>query len=253
MKGMIFAAGLGLRLRPLTDVIPKPLIPVGNIPLIAHTLSFLKRHGVDEVVINLHYHAGKIIDALGDGGRFGLRIIYSREETLLGTGGGLKRAERYLADGTFFLINSDIIADVDLGEVLAFHRENKALATMVLREDPEAESFGPIGVDRTGRIGRFLGVFPAAPGRGLRTCMFTGIHVLDPGVFAYIPGEGYSSITEAMYPALLRRGEPVFGYVSTGYWTDVGTPDRYERALKDAAAGRVKMFFDPAVSRPDTA
>ncbi len=253
MKGMIFAAGLGLRLRPLTDVTPKPLIPVKDIPLIAHTLHFLKRHGVCEVVINLHHHAGKIIDALGDGRRFGLRIIYSREETLLGTGGGLKRAERHLGGGTFILINSDIIADVDLGDVLSFHRENKALATMVLREDPEAESFGPIGVDRTGRIGRFLGLVPPAPGRDLRTCMFTGIHVLDPGVFAYIPGEGYSSITEVMYPALLRRGERVFGYVSTGYWTDIGTPDRYEKALKDVEAGKVKMFFGPAASRPDTA
>jgi len=249
MKGMIFAAGFGLRLRPITEIIPKPLIPVKGQPLIAHTVAFLRSNGVEEVVINLHHHAKKIMDALGNGERFGLKIIYSFEKTILGTGGGLKKAERYLSDGTFFLINSDIIADVALQDVLSFHRKKKALATMVLRKDPNIESYGAIGINRDGRIRQFLNILRPAPGEKPMKYMFTGIHILEPEVFSYIPESVFSSITEVMYPSLLLNEERVFGYIMRGYWSELGTQERYNMTLTDIEKGRVKTFFKVARSQ----
>lgn len=247
MKGMILAAGLGMRLRPLTDIIPKPLIPVNGRPLIAHTLSFLKKYGVTDVIINLHHHADKVRKALGDGGTYGVTITYMHEDALLGTGGGLKNAEQYLSDGTFFLINSDIIADVNLRDVLSFHKRKGAVATMVLREDPDAESYGPVTIDRGGRVRQFLHAPHIVHDDSLRTYMFTGIHVLEPAVFRHLPTETFSSITEVMYPSLLLHGEPWYGYVLHGYWIDLGTQDRYNKAINDIEAGRVKTFFDHTI------
>ena len=240
---MILAAGFGLRLRPLTEIIPKPLIPVKGRPLIAHTVALLRRNGVEEVVINLHHHAKKIMDALGYGKRFGLKITYSFEKTILGTGGGLKKAEQYLSDGTFFLINSDIIADVELQDVLSFHRKKKAIATMVLRKDPNIESYGAIGINRDGRIRQFLNRLHPEAGEKLTKYMFTGIHILEPEVFSYIPEGVFSSITKLMYPSLLVNEKMVFGYIMRGYWSDLGTQERYARTLTDIEKGRVKTFF----------
>ncbi len=251
---MIFAAGLGTRLRPLTEAIPKPLIPVLGQPIIAHTITFLKKWGVAEVVINLHHHAEKIKEALGDGKRFGVNIIYSFEEKILGTGGGLKKAERLLSEGTFFLMNSDIIADVNLLDVLSFHRQKGALATMVLRDDPRADSYGAIRINREGRIRQFLDKLPppvsSAHSEDLRTYMFTGIHVLEPGVFRYIPDEGFSSITDHVYPRLLLSGEKGFGYTMDGYWADLGTQESYSKALRDIESGMAKRFFRQGVAGP---
>jgi NDP-sugar pyrophosphorylase family protein len=232
---MILAAGLGTRLRPLTLTTPKPLVEVGGEPLIYRTLRMVKRAGVEEVVINLHHLGDRIKENLGDGGKFGLRISYSEEAEILGSGGGIKKAEALLGDSTFLVINGDALLDLDLAAVLRFHREKGALGTMVLRPDPDPDSWGAIEIDGEQRIRQFVGKLPpvAVP---LRKLMFTGVHVLEPAVFGYLEPT-FSSINEVFYPRAIAEGKPIFGYVYEGYWSDVGTPESLETVRRDAALG----------------
>lgn len=234
-KGMILAAGLGTRLRPLTLTTPKPLVEVGGEPLIFRSLRMLKSAGVEEVVINLHHLGDKIRQALGDGGQFGLSIAYSDEPEILGSGGGIKQAEPMLADATFFVVNGDALLNVDLNAVLEFHRARHAMATMVLRPDPDPDAWGAIEIDADQRIRQFVNKLPpvAAP---LRKLMFTGVHVLEPAVFRYLP-LAFSSINEVFYPKAIAEGNPIYGYVYDGYWSDVGTPESLETVRRDAARG----------------
>jgi NDP-sugar pyrophosphorylase family protein len=239
MKAMILAAGLGTRLKPLTDHLPKPLLPLEGRPLIEHTLLLLRRFGITEAVINLHYQGDKIIQVLGDGSRLGMKIRYSEEPDILGTGGGIKKAERFLSDGPFLVINSDILVEINLDQIIGFHQRNQAAATMVLREDPDVDRWGAVGVDSYHRIRQLLGK-PDWTGEALSKKMFTGIHVMDPRVLNYIPGSGFFTIIDA-YIEMLRKEERLFGHVHPGYWIDIGTPERYRKAeedLKKRRAGR---------------
>ncbi|HLB02569.1 MAG TPA: nucleotidyltransferase family protein, partial [Nitrospiria bacterium] len=154
MKAMILAAGLGTRLRPLTNNLPKPLLPLADRPLIHYNLLLLKKYGITEVIINLHYHADKMKKVLGDGSDLGVRISYSEEPEILGTGGGVKKASRFFANRSFLLMNGDILVDVNLDKVVEYHLKKKATATMVLRQDPEVEQWGVIETDVQGRIRR---------------------------------------------------------------------------------------------------
>jgi NDP-sugar pyrophosphorylase family protein len=241
MKAMILAAGFGTRLRPLTNNTPKPLLPVGDRPLIHYNLMLLKKYGITEVAINLHYHGQKIRDVLKDGRELGMRILYSDEPEILGTGGGIKKVSHFLSDGTFLLINGDILADINLDKVVEFHRLKKAAATMVLREDPDTESYGKIELDAKNRIRRFLGQ-PVWHGEKLAAYMFTGIHILEPRIFEFIPSQGFCPVTDA-YLSMLKTGERLFGYLMKSYWRDLGTPESYERAKSEIVKGAVRLSY----------
>jgi len=225
---MILAAGRGERLRPLTDRVPKPLIPLAGHPLIHYVLGMLRECGVEEVVINLH-HLGEQIQAyVGDGSRWGIRVFYSLERRLLGTGGGIQKSAPHLAGDTFLVLNADILADLNLCDVLTFHRENHATATLVLRQDPDAERYGVIEVDGVHRVRQILGRLPVAPARR-RRLMFTGVHVLEPAVFSHMACQGEVFSIVDVYVTMLRAGERILGYEMKGFWADLGTPERYER------------------------
>ena len=239
MKGFILAAGFGERLRPITDSVPTPLLPVGNIPLIGYALKLLAHHGITEVIINLHHLGRAIREALGEGADYGVHITYSEEEEILGTGGGLKRMHEQLAEGTFVVVNSDTIVDVDLGAVIAQHQRKGALATMVLREDPRQGEFGQIEIDATGRIRRILGQGNTAD--GLRPTMFVGVHVLEPRFLEYIPPDVNTCINRYAYMKALGNGELLNGYLSTGYFADAGTPARYYDVNADALDQQWKL------------
>ena len=237
-RAIVLAAGLGERLRPLTSEIPKPLLPVAGRPLIEYSLELLGRCGVREVVINLHHLHEQISAALGDGSGLGIRIRYSIEmPEILGTGGGIKKAEPMLSEGTFIVVNSDILIDIDLADVVSFHRQNGAAATMVLREDPDACKWGAVSVDEGMQVRSIVGM-PTVAGTDLRDLMFTGIHVMEPTVFRYMPNRRPFSITGVTYPNMIAAGERVLAYLHNGYWTDLGTPERYESACADVEAGR---------------
>lgn len=239
MKAMILAAGLGTRLRPLTNTIPKPLLPVAGTPLIVWNLLLLKRHGFHDVIINLHHLGPMIQQALGDGSKFGLRIIYSPEPVILGTGGGIKQAEPHFSGEPVLVMNGDTLFDLDLSALCAFHRERRAAATLVLRQDVEAARWGLVEVTAEHRIVRITGR-GAADAAAVMPRMFAGVHILHPRLLREVKTGAPSSIIEA-YVRAIAGGEPVLGYDLTGYWSDVGTPERYTQAEQDARAGLIRL------------
>lgn len=247
MKAMVFAAGYGERLRPMTDKLPKALIPVAGRAMIEYPLLLLKHYGIREIIINLHHLGEKIETYLGDGRRLGLEITYSWEKNLLDTGGGLLMAKPFLAGGTFVVINSDVIIDLDVKKLIEQHRGGTATATLVLRADALADQYGAIETSKDNRLRRFLGFeAPAIAQVGpLQKFMFTGVQVLEPKIFAYLEAEKSERFgtTKAAYPRMLTQGEPLYGFPFEGYWQDLGTLVRIKEAEKQLAAGEVRLHF----------
>ncbi len=249
MKAMILAAGLGTRLRPLTNTIPKPLLPVGGTPLIVWNLLLLKRHGFRHVVINLHHLGPMIEQALGTGSKFGIRIVYSREPVILGTGGGIKQAEPHFSGEPVLILNGDTLVEMDLESLRDFHRTRNAAATLVLREDSDAARWGLVEVGEKEHILRITGkgLIDSVP---TMSRMFAGIHILHPRLLRQVPKGIASSIIDP-YVKAIEQGEPVLGYDLQGYWSDIGTAERYAQAERDAQAGLIRLdgrrSVDPSV------
>lgn len=239
MKAMILAAGLGTRLRPLTNTIPKPLLPLDGRPLIEWNLLLLRRHGVRDVIINIHHLGEQITQALGDGSRLGMALRFSREPVILGTGGGLKQAESFFGSEPFFVLNGDTLVDLDLDAVLRMQGAGRAVATMVLREDPDVERWGPVEVDADERILRINGR-GRREGAAVTRLMFAGIHLMDRSLLGRVPVGKESSIIEA-YVQALGDGAVIRGYRMTGYWSDIGTAASYEQAQRDVESGLVRL------------
>lgn len=241
MKGFVLAAGLGTRLRPLTDELPKPLFPIARVPLVAFALKLLARHGIRQVAMNLH-HLGEAVErAVGDGAAFGVHVTYSREQPILGTGGGLQRMRAWL-DETFVVVNSDIVLDHDVAGLARRHAERGALATMVLRDEAGVRD---VEIDRDGLVHRVVGR-GAATTASLGGYGFTGVHVLEPRLLDYLPREGVSCVIRQGYAPALERGERVLSERATGYWADAGTPERYLAVTRDVLTGAARFaHLDP--------
>ena len=239
MKAMILAAGLGTRLRPLTNTVPKPLLPVAGTPLIVWNLLLLKRHGFRDVVVNLHHLGPMIEQVVGNGSQYGLRILYSREPVILGTGGGIKQAEPHFSGEPVLVMNGDTLVELDLGALWSFHRDRQAAATLVLREDQDAAQWGLVEVGTENQIVRIVGKGRTST-ESTNPRMFAGIHILSPRLLRDSPkGTAFSIIDP--YVAAIARGDRVLGYDLHGYWSDIGTPERYTQAEKDAAAGLISL------------
>lgn len=235
---MMLAAGLGTRLRPLTDERPKPVVPVANRPLAWFTLDHLRRFGIAEVAVNTH-HLGEIVAArLRAEGPRGLDLRFFPETELLGTGGGIRNAARHLAEAgrTVLVMNSDILFGPDLTGALALHRRLGAVATMVLRPHPDPDRLGSVEIDAEGRVRRLLGA-PAASPTPLTKWMFTGVHVLSPEAFADLPSAG--CVIRTAYRRWIDGGAVVGGWVDRSPWRDLGTPTAYLAANLDLATGRL--------------
>ena len=242
MKAMILAAGLGTRLRPLTDTIPKPLLPVGGVPLIVWNLLLLRAGGIREVIINLHYLGSKIEETLGDGSRWDMRITYSHEAELLGTGGGLKSAEWFFDGQPFFVMNGDTLIDLDLQAFLDFHDLQGGVATLVLRDDPQAAQWGAVETDAQDRILRIngQGIEERGAKRVVTSRMFAGVHILHPSILDDAPtGKPFSIIDS--YTRAIADGSRLLGFVYAGYWSDIGTVERYTQAERDVEAGLIAL------------
>jgi NDP-sugar pyrophosphorylase family protein len=242
MRAMILAAGFGTRLRPLTNTVPKALVPVAGRPLIEYGLLFLKAQNIEEVVINLHHLGEKIRATLGDGSGYGLRITYSPEDPILESGGGIKNAQPFLDGETFVVLNCDTIIDLDLTALLTAHRKTKAAATLVLRPGPEAARYGILETDVSNRIRRFLG-HPAVVNEPLSQYMFTGCQMLEPRVFAFMPEVKPFSTTRATYPTMLHAGEPLYGFIHTGTWMTVDDAKGMARATQAIVSGQVRLPY----------
>jgi NDP-sugar pyrophosphorylase family protein len=224
-RAMVLAAGRGTRLAPLTDRLPKPLMPVAGTPLLARILEFLRAGGIEEVVINLH-HLGHLIEQeIGDGARFGLRVRYSWEPQILDTGGGIKQAEPLLAGEPFVVANGDSLLELSLREVVEFHRARGGLATIVLRPAPDAARWGVIELEADDRVRRVVGLPPGPVDASLRAFMFPGLHVFEPEVFRYMDAGASFGVIRETYPRLLRAGERVHGFVTEARWITIDTPE----------------------------
>jgi NDP-sugar pyrophosphorylase family protein len=232
---MILAAGRGRRLAPLTDTVPKPLMPVAGRPLIEHLLAFLRAGGIEDVVVNLHHLGAMIERHLGDGRRFGLRIRYSWEQVILDTGGGIKHAEPLLAGEPFVVANGDSLLELNLQDLIARHRQRGAIATMAVRPDPDAARYGLIELDADDRVRRVAGQPAAAPGP-LRPFMFPGLHVFEPAIFDWMDAGSAYSVTRVTYRRLLEADVPVLGFVTTARFVTIDTPEALaaaDRALRE--------------------
>ncbi|HUK42062.1 MAG TPA: NDP-sugar synthase [Candidatus Acidoferrales bacterium] len=246
MKAMVFAAGQGLRLGALTTTTPKALVPVAGRPMIEYPLRLLRHYGISEIIVNLHHLGEQIKNYLGDGSRLGLRIIYSKEAELLDTGGGLLKAKPFLQDGTFIVINTDVLIDLPLDKLTTFHHQNQAAATLVLRPDELADQYGSIEIDPDGRIFRFLETQkPGPPPVSATKLMFTGVQILEPRIFDYMNTEGLQKFgtTKHTYPKMLREGEKLYGFFFDGLWQDLGTVDRIRKAEEALARGQARLRY----------
>lgn len=236
---MVLAAGLGTRLRPLTDRLPKPLLPILNQPMLTGNLLLLRHAGVREVVVNLHHLGAAIRDTLGDGRGLGIELRYSEESILLGTGGGVRRVLPWLAErGTFLVLNGDTLVDCDLRAALARHRARGAVATLLLHRHPDAAAYGAVGLDGRGRveaIGDLLGPRPASD------LLFAGVHLLEPALLEPLSAEEPSCIIRQAYAPAIRAGLPVYGDPAVSFWADLGTPSRY-LAVQRLLLGRPELL-----------
>jgi NDP-sugar pyrophosphorylase family protein len=226
MKAMILAAGLGTRLRPLTEMTPKALVPVANKPTLARNIEYLISHGITEIIVNAHHHSQQVVDYLKSGASFGIDVEVKVEPEIFGTGGGIKNTEGFWDKEPFFVINSDILTDIDLAAVYQVHQASGSLVTLVLHD---CAPYNQVQVDEQWNITDIAKVNMA--GR----YAFTGIHVIDPEVLSHIPQGIFSDIIEC-YRELIRLGKPVRACLAQGhYWRDIGSIQSYLEANRELA------------------
>jgi NDP-sugar pyrophosphorylase family protein len=229
MKAMILAAGFGTRLFPLTIDRTKPAIPFLGKPLVGYVAEYVAKFGFKEVVVNLHHQPESVKQALGDGQNFGVHIDYTLESPkILGTSGALDNAKELLKDDTFLIVNGKIITDIDIAAALKTHRESGAIATMVLKENAKFEKFTEVFV-QNGEVKGFASGFPIENPKSHLSVplMFTGIHILEPKVFEYIPENVYSDIVPTFYLPAIANGEKIVAHICNNRWFELSTIPRY--------------------------
>src|SRR5215213_2990839 len=223
MRAIVLSAGYGTRLWPLTEDRTKPAIPILGKPLVGYVAEYLAGYGIDEIVVNLHHRPESVRQALGDGSRFGVKLHYVEEPEILGTSGALDNTREFFEHETFIAINGKIITDIDLNAALETHRDANALATLVLLPNPRRERFSVVETE-DGRVKAF-GAMPIEDDK--EPLMFTGIQILEPRIFEYIPRGVFSHSTTDVYPQAIARGEVVAAHVASGKWRELSTLKRY--------------------------
>jgi mannose-1-phosphate guanylyltransferase len=245
VQALILAGGEGTRLRPLTSTIPKPVVPLGDRPFIAYMIEWLRRHGIDDVILACGFMADGVRAVLGDGSELGVRLRYIEEPEPLGTGGALKYAEELL-DERFLMLNGDVLTDIDLTAQLEQHERTGARATLALVavRDPSAYGLVRLAEDRA------VTEFVEKPDESeIDTNLINaGAYVLERDVLDEMPAAGTNvSIERDVFPRLVGRG--LFGHPADGYWLDIGTPERYLRGTFDILSGAVRTAVPPRSDR----
>jgi mannose-1-phosphate guanylyltransferase / phosphomannomutase len=238
MKAVVMAGGEGTRLRPLTSNQPKPMVPIVGKPCMEHILELLREHGMTEVIVTVAFLPQAIRTYFGAGDTLGMQIEYSVEESPLGTAGSVRLAAKQL-DDTFLVISGDALCDLDLGELVAFHKERGAAVTIGLKSVDNPLEFGIVVTDDEGRIERFLE--KPSWGQVFSDTINTGIYVLEPEVLKHVPGDRPYDFSKELFPYLLEMGRPLYGYVMDGYWQDIGNLDQYRQANFDALEEKVRL------------
>jgi NDP-sugar pyrophosphorylase family protein len=257
MKALVLSAGYGERLRPLTEKIPKPLLEVGGRPLIHYPLLMLRRAGIVEVAINVHHLAAQIESALGRGDALGIRITYSPEPALLGTGGPLLALREFFGDEPFVMLNCDTIMGLDLPRMIGLHRERGGIATFALRDGSDA--YSRIEIDRDGRIRRMRLLRGRAPGEfddfpadlaakvaaELTPYMYCGAMVCEPAAIGFAPQTPPFSLMGDMFAPMLARGAPLFGYIDTSFFRTIDDLRAYEAVRAEFASAPPPLDYLP--------
>lgn len=241
MKAVIMAGGFGTRMQPLTCNTPKPMIPLLNRPIMLHIVELLKKYQITDLVMLLYHQPSVIRNFFRDGSDFGVKITYVTPLEDMGTAGAVKCAEKYL-DERFLIISGDLLTDFNLQKVLNFHEDNNALATITLTSVKDPLQFGVVITDKDKRITQFL----EKPGWGevISDTINTGIYVLEPEIFKYIPDGENFDFSQDLFPLLLKKKEPLFGFPLKGYWRDIGNTDSYREAHYDILRGKVYARID---------
>lgn len=239
VKAMIMAAGLGTRLWPLTGLMPKPMVPILNRPVMEHIVRLLARHGVREVAANLHYYPDEIRSHFGDGEAFGLAIRFRYEEELLGTAGGVGNFRDLLGGDTFLVISGDALTDIDLTALLARHRASGGIATMAVKRVPDPSLYGVVMHDTAGRVTGFQE--KPSPEEARSDLCNCGIYAFEPRIFDFVPPGVFVDWAKDVFPTLLETDEPFHVWQLEGYWNDVGNIEAYRQGNFDALCGRVDV------------
>mgnify|MGYP000896152117 FL=1 len=239
MKAVIMAGGKGTRLRPLTCCLPKPMVPIANQPMMTHIIKLVKQHGFTNVTATLFYLPDAIRNYFGDGRDFGLELNYAIEDVPLGTAGSVKNACGAALKDTLLVISGDTLTDINLAEALEFHRSKGSAATLVLTKVRSPLEYGLVITDTGGRIRRFL----EKPGWGevFSDCVNTGIYILEPEVLKEIPDGQVFDFSKNLFPALLKKKAPLYGFLAKGYWSDIGNLDQYREAQIDILRGNIQV------------
>jgi mannose-1-phosphate guanylyltransferase len=236
LQALILAGGEGTRLRPLTSTIPKPVVPLVGRPFISYMLRWLREHGVEDVILGCGFMAEQVRDVLGDGSSLGVRLRYLEEPRPLGTGGALKFAEDLLED-RFYMLNGDVLTDIDLTEQLAQHVRTGARATLALYPVDDPSAYGLVRLDADDAVRDF--VEKPGPDELDTNLISAGAYILEREVLDGMAPAGTNiSIERDVFPTLIGRG--LYGYEASGYWLDIGTPDRYLKGTYDILEGKVK-------------
>jgi NDP-sugar pyrophosphorylase family protein len=249
MKGVIIAGGPGTRLRPLTYVRPKPIVPVVNKPFLEYQVDLLKRHGISDIIFCTNYMAEMIEAHFGDGSSHGVRMSYVIEESPLGTAGAVKNAESIFKGDTLLVFNGDVLTDFDLSAIIDFHKKQQAAVTLTLMGVPSPSPYGVIVTDDQKRVLEFrepseevkkmLAKNPNIEQTGV-DYINAGTYVIESNIFESVPKDVSYSFERQLFPSLVSEGAPVFGYVAEGYWLDIGRPQQYVEAHRAVLGGAVK-------------
>ena len=240
-KAMLLAAGAGTRLRPLTYETPKPMVPVVNHPVIHHVLDNLLKHGVEEVMVNLHMHPEQVRGYCGDGSRWSLKLQYSNEPKLMGTAGAIKKVERFFKDGPFFVMSGDGLSDIDLTAMWKFHVKRGSMATMAVKRVDARFEYGVTLMDGAQKIKGFL----EKPSWGdvFSNKVNTGIYLFEPEVLKMIPSGKSYDFGHDLWPKLLKMKKPIYAYETNSYWCDVGNLSEYRRCQMDCLDRKAKIHI----------
>ena len=238
MKAVIMAGGKGTRLRPLTCYKPKPMTPIANRPMMEHIINLLKKHNFTEIMATLFYLPQAIENYFENGRKFGVEMQYFIEETPLGTAGSVRNGSDFLNE-TFLVISGDALTDIDLTAAVDFHRARGAIATLVLTKVNNPLEYGVVITDEEGKVKRFL----EKPGWGevFSDTVNTGIYILEPRIFDYYQKGQVFDFSKDLFPLLQSKNEPLFGYVASGYWSDIGNLEQYRQAHYDVLTGKVNV------------
>ncbi|MDW7651182.1 MAG: NDP-sugar synthase [Bacillota bacterium] len=238
MKAMILAAGLGTRLRPLTNEVSKPMVQMANRPCMEHTVRLLARYGITDIVVNLHYMPEAIQEHFGDGTSFGVSITYSYEKELMGTAGGFRRVREFFGDESALIVSGDALTDINLDSFHRFHKENGGIASLALKRVADPTQYGVVVLD-----GQRISRFQEKPKKeeAISNLANTGIYLFEPEIFNHIPANTFYDFGKQVFPELLAKDKGMYGYVMREYWCDVGDLGVYREAHYDMLTGVVAV------------